>query len=168
MVCVCVCVIEEDEPIKGEQRGVMRFGWSGAVINATLGSTTGHTFGSGRLEKHKRLLSILLPSKKITWFLFSQWLCLTFCLLIILSLLRLSLFHSFTCIMYFCTFSLLQLSFICRPFLLTCLLHHLLHFILIFISPLPFLFLLMIALCTCTFLVLFSPLLFSFSHDADL
>lgn len=32
---------------KSEQRGVMRFGWSTAVINTTLGSNTGHTFGSG-------------------------------------------------------------------------------------------------------------------------
>lgn len=30
---------------KSEQREVMRFGWSAAVINTMLGSNTGHTFG---------------------------------------------------------------------------------------------------------------------------
>lgn len=33
---------------KSEQRGVMRVGWSAAVINTMLGSTRGHTFGSGK------------------------------------------------------------------------------------------------------------------------
>lgn len=44
---------------KSEQRGVMRFGWSAAVINTTLGSNTGHTFGSARLGEHNHMLSIL-------------------------------------------------------------------------------------------------------------
>lgn len=54
----------------------MRFGWSGAVINTMLGSTTGHTFGSGRRGKHKHMLSILLSKTVLDSFLI-QWLCLT-------------------------------------------------------------------------------------------
>lgn len=41
---------------KREQRGVMSFGWSAAVINTMLGSTTGHTFGSGEVGKHNHIL----------------------------------------------------------------------------------------------------------------
>lgn len=44
---------------KSEQRGVMRFGWSTAVINTMLGSNTGHTFGSGWLGEHNHTLSII-------------------------------------------------------------------------------------------------------------
>ena len=37
-----------------EQREVMRFGLSAAVINTMLGSNTGPTFGSGRLRERNQ------------------------------------------------------------------------------------------------------------------
>lgn len=48
---------------KSEQRGVMRVGWSAAVINTMLGSTSGHTFGSSKIKNQNKTLLIFFSEQ---------------------------------------------------------------------------------------------------------